>query len=261
MPFPGQSKTPTIPKKSRHELNIMRAAGKILAETHETVRLAIKPGITTKELDQVAEDYIRKNGGIPTFLGLYGFPATLCISVNDQVVHGIPREDVILKEGDIISVDCGVKYRGLNSDAAITHPVGEVTEEVKNLLIATRAGLYAAIEKMRDGNYLEDVSGAIEDVCKERGYGLVTNYGGHGIGEKLHEEPFVHNYRTGNKGPLLRAGNTLAIEPMFNLGTAEVYTDSDEWTVVTADHLPSAHFEHTVLVTDGDPEILTELPA
>ncbi|MDX2084848.1 MAG: type I methionyl aminopeptidase [Candidatus Melainabacteria bacterium] len=253
-------KTPTIPKKSRHEINTMRAAGRILAETHRVVAQAIQPGVTPYELDQIAEAYIRQQGGSPTFKGYHGFPATLCTSINDEVVHGIPRKDRVLKDGDVISVDCGVNYRGWNADCAITHPVGIITPEVQQLLTATRESLYAAIAMMREGNYLEDVSGAIEDVCAKYQYGLVKNYGGHGIGQNLHEEPFVHNYRTGNRGPILRAGNTLAIEPMFNLGSAEVYTDSDEWTVITVDHLPSAHFEHTVLVTEGEPEILTVLP-
>jgi methionyl aminopeptidase len=173
------------------------------------------------------------------------------------VVHGIPSAERILKDGDIVSFDCGATYKGMVADSAYTVPVGVITPEVQQLLVATEESLMAAIAKMVAGNYLEDVSGAVEDVCKQYGYGLVRNYGGHGVGHKLHEDPFVHNYRTGVRGPELRPGNCLAIEPMFNLGTEEVYTAKDEWTVLTVDHLPSAHFEHTVVVTEGEPEILT----
>lgn len=224
-----------------------------------TVMAAIKPGVTTRELDDIAENYIRTNGGVPTFKGLYGFPATLCISVNDEVVHGIPG-DKVLNDGDVVSVDCGTTYKGMVSDSAVTWPVGTVKPEVLQLLKATEEGLMAGISQMVEGNYLEDISGAIEDVCKQYGYGLVRNYGGHGVGRKPHEAPFIHNYRTGERGPMLEEGNVLAIEPMFNLGTDDVYTAEDDWTVITVDHLPSAHFEHTVVITKGEPEILTRLP-
>jgi methionyl aminopeptidase len=249
-----------IPRKSRHDINLIRTAGKINAETHMVVRDAIKPGISAKELDELAEAHIRKSGGIPTFKGLYGFPATLCISINDEVVHGIPYPDRILKEGDIVSIDCGTTYKGMVSDSAVTWPVGQITPELERLLKATEEGLMAGIAQMRPGNFLQDISGAIEDVCTRYGFGLVRNYGGHGVGYKPHEEPFIHNYRTGQQGPELKPGNVLAIEPMFNMGGDDVYTAEDQWTVITVDHLPSAHFEHTVVVTDGEPEILTALP-
>ena len=248
-----------IDRKSRHEINLIRSAAQINAETHAEVARHIKPGISTQELNDIAEAYIRKAGGVPTFKGLYGFPATLCISVNDEVVHGIPRPDKILKEGDVVSVDCGTTYRAMVSDSAVTWPVGNITPDLETLLQATEAALMAGIAKMRPGNYLEDISGAIEDVCQAHGYGLVRNYGGHGVGRKPHESPFIYNYRTGERGPRLEEGNVLAIEPMFNLGGDDVYTEKDDWTIVTNDHLPSAHFEHTVVVTKGEPEILTLL--
>ena len=248
-----------IIRKSRHEIALIKAAGQINAQAHATVAAAVKPGVTTQELNDIAEAFIRSQGATPTFLGLYGFPATLCISVNDEVVHGIPKSDYILKEGDVISIDCGSTYRGMVSDSAQTLPVGTISPEIEQLLIATKEGLYAGIAAMLDGNHLEQISGAVEDVCLKYGYGLVRDYGGHGVGYKPHEEPFVHNYRTGNPGPIMRSGNVLAIEPMYNLGTEEVYTADDEWTVITKDRKPSAHFEHTVAVTDNGPDILTEL--
>lgn len=248
-----------IERKSRHEIGLIRSAARINAEAHMTVRDAIKPGISTQELDDIAEAFIRKAGGLPTFKGLYGFPATLCISVNDEVVHGIPNAERILQDGDVVSVDCGTTYRAMVSDSAVTWPVGTVKPEVLQLLKATEEALLAGIAQMVPGNHLEDLSGAIEDVCLKYGYGLVRNYGGHGVGRKPHEAPFIHNYRTGERGPRFEEGNVLAIEPMFNLGGDDVYTAEDDWTVLTKDHLPSAHFEHTVVVTKGEPEILTLL--
>lgn len=249
-----------IDKKSRHEISLIRSAARINAETHAEVARHIKPGISTQELNDIAEAYIRKAGATPTFKGLYGFPATLCISVNDEVVHGIPRADKILKDGDVISVDCGSTYKGMVSDSAVTWAVGTVTPELEKLLKATEEGLLAGIAQMIPGNHIEDISAAIEDVCLKYGYGMVRNYGGHGVGRKPHEAPFIHNFRTGDRGPKMEEGNVLAIEPMFNLGGDDVYTAEDEWTVITKDHLPSAHFEHTVVVTKGEPEILTLLP-
>jgi len=247
-----------INRKSREELKLMRKAGRIVAEVHALVREAIRPGISTAELDALAEDHIRKAGALPTFKGYYDYPATLCTSINDEVVHGIPNPTRILKEGDIISIDVGATYRGLIADAAFTAGVGNVDPKVVQLMDATRACLMAAVAQVIPGNYLEDVSGAVED-ANTHGFGLVRNYGGHSVGRKLHEEPFIHNFRTGERGPLLRVGNTLAIEPMLNLGTDEVFTEDDKWTVTTVDHLPSAHFEHTVACTEEGPVILTAL--
>jgi methionyl aminopeptidase len=251
---------PPLNRKSRHDLSLQKAAGTIVAETLAEVIALVKPGISTLELDERAEAFIRKAGALPTFKGYHGFPGTLCTSVNDQVVHGIPKADMILKEGDIISLDVGATYKGLIADSARTVACGAIGADVQLLLDRTYEGLMAAIAKMVPGNYLEDISGAVEDVCNQYGYGLVQNYGGHGVGHILHEEPFIANHRTGNRGPQLVSRVTLAIEPMFNLGTAEVYTDGDEWTVRTQDHLPSAHFEHTVLIADDGPEILTPHP-
>lgn len=251
----------TINRKSRHDLQLMKKAGQIVAEVHALMREHVCPGISTLELDAIAEAHIRNSGALPTFKGYHGFPATICASVNEEVVHGIPRANKILQEGDVISVDVGATFRGMVADAALTIPVGVVDEKVLKLLAATEEALMAAVAKVVAGNYLEDVSGAVEDVNTQYGYGLVRQYGGHSVGFKLHEEPFIHNYRTGERGPILQVGNCLAIEPMFNLGTEEVHTLGDDWTVVTVDGLPSAHFEHTVSCTEAGPEIFTRLAA
>ncbi len=248
-----------VDRKSRDEIKMMRKAGQIVAEVHALVKENIRPGISTFELDELAEAHIRKSGALPTFKGYQGFPATLCTSINAEVVHGIPNRKAVLNEGDVVSIDVGATYRGLIADAAFTAGVGEITEDLKKLLEATNESRFAARDQMRDGHYLESISGAVEDVNKKHGYGLVRNYGGHAVGRKLHEEPFVHNFRTGERGPMLKVGSCLAIEPMFNLGGDDVYTAKDEWTVLTSDHLPSAHFEHTVVVTESEPEILTQL--
>lgn len=249
----------TINRKSRNDIKLMRIAGRIVAEVHALMREHAKPGVSTWELDQLAEQHILKSGAIPTFKGYHGFPATICASVNEQVVHGIPRKDKILQEGDVISVDVGATYRAMVADAALTIPVGTVDAKVLTLLAATEEALMAAIAKAVEGNYLEDVSGAVEDTNKKYNFGLVKQYGGHSVGFKLHEEPFIHNFRPGVRGPRLVSGNCLAIEPMLNLGTDEVMTLDDEWTVVTVDGLPSAHFEHTVVVGEGEADILTRL--
>lgn len=247
-----------VHKKSREEIKLMREAGNIVALVHQEMRKVIEPGISTKELDSIAAKIIKDNRAIPTFLGYNGFPGVICASVNEQVVHGIPSDSVILKEGDIISIDVGATYRGLVGDGAWTYPVGNISDECKMLLETTEKSLMAGIEKMRHNCLLEDASGAIEDVAKEKNLGIVRQYGGHGVGHTMHEEPFVFNYRVGNNF-VLKSGYTIAIEPMLNLGCDDVYTLEDDWTVVTKDGKPSAHFEHTVHVTDGEPEILTKL--
>ncbi len=247
-----------IHRKSKFEINIMKQAGNIVALVHAAMKDAVKEGVTTKELDELAHKIIKENHADPTFLGYNGFPATICTSVNEQVVHGIPSNDVILKAGDIISIDVGATFKGFVGDSAWTYPVGEISDEKKMLLKATEESLFAGLEHMRSHDRLENVAGAIEDVAKKYKLGIVRQYGGHGVGRVMHEDPFVFNYRTNN--PLvLEKAMTIAIEPMLNLGCDEVDVLSDEWTVVTRDKMPSAHFEHTVCVTDDGPDILTKL--
>lgn len=247
-----------VNKKSREEIKLMKEAGNIVALVHQEMKRIIEPGLSTKYLDEVANRIIKEHKAIPTFLGYHGFPGTICASINSEVVHGIPNENTILKEGDIISIDVGATYRGLVGDSAWTYPVGNISDECKMLLEITEKSLFAGISKMKDNVLLEEVSGAIEDVANENNLGIVRQYGGHGVGRRMHEDPFVFNYRVGNKF-VLKKGMTIAIEPMLNLGVDDVYTLEDEWTVVTKDGKPSAHFEHTVLVTDDEPEILTKL--
>lgn len=247
-----------IHRKSKFEINLMKQAGNIVALVHAAMKDAVKEGVTTKELDDLAHKIIKENHADPTFLGYNGFPATICTSVNEQVVHGIPSNDVILKAGDIISIDVGATFKGFVGDSAWTYPVGEISDEKKMLLKATEESLFAGLEHMRSHDRLENVAGAIEDVAKKYKLGIVRQYGGHGVGRVMHEDPFVFNYRTNN--PLvLEKAMTIAIEPMLNLGCDDVDVLSDEWTVVTRDKMPSAHFEHTVCVTDDGPDILTKL--
>lgn len=247
-----------ITKKSREEIKLMKMAGDIVAQVHLAMKDAVRPGVSTKELDDIAFDIIKKNKAIPTFKGYKGFPATICASINDEVVHGIPSDKRILKEGDIIAVDVGATFRGLVGDSAWTYAVGEISEDKKRLLEGTEKALFAAIDKMRTGNTLNDVGGAIEDIAKEYKLGIVRQYGGHGVGRNMHEEPFVFNFRAGDT-TILKPGMTIAIEPMLNLGKDDVYEHNDGWTVSTVDKKDSAHFEHTVLVTETEPVILTQL--
>ena len=248
----------SIHRKSKHDINLMKQAGNIVALVHAAMKEAVKEGITTQELNDIAYKIIKQNKADPTFLGYHGFPATICASVNEQVVHGFPSENVILKNGDVISIDVGATYKGFVGDSAWTYPVGDISDEKKKLLKATEESLFAGLEFMKSGEKLENVAGAIEDVAKKYNLGIVRQYGGHGVGRQMHEEPFVYNYRT-NCPLILLKGMTIAIEPMLNLGCDDVYVLDDEWTVVTKDHKPSAHFEHTVHVTDDGPEILTKL--
>ena len=248
----------SVHKKSREEIKLMKEAGNVVALVHQEMRRIIEPGVNTLYLDEAARKIIKDNYCTPTFLGYNGFPASICASVNGEVVHGIPRESCVLKEGDIVSIDVGATYRGLVGDGAWTYPVGNISDECKMLLETTERSLFAAIEKMKHGVLLEEVSGAVEDVANEKKLGIVRQYGGHGVGHAMHEEPFVFNYRVGNKF-VLKSGMTIAIEPMLNLGCDEVHTLEDDWTVVTDDGKPSAHFEHTIHVTDGEAEILTQL--
>ena len=242
--------------KSLQEIELMRQAGRIVAGTLQELAGAVRPGITTIQLDTLARQYIQKSGARPAFLGYHGFPATICTSLNEEVVHGIPGLRR-LKAGDIISIDVGVFYKGYYGDAAATFPVGEVSPLAKRLLEVTRESLYKGIEKAYPGNRLYDISAAIQTYVESRGFSVVRSYVGHGIGSEMHEEPQVPNFGLPGKGPLLEAGMVLAIEPMVNAGTWEVETLSDDWTVVTKDRNLSAHFEHTVAIMEDGPEILT----
>ena len=247
-----------IYRKSKYEIKALKAAGEIVAMAHQAAKDAIREGLSTWELDKIVEDVIVKNKAIPTFKGYGGFPASICASINEQVVHGIPSKDVILKKGDIISVDIGATYHGFVGDSAWTYPVGEISEEVKNLLTYTQESLFAGISQMVPNNHLEDVSAAIEDVAKAHNLGIVREYGGHGVGTEMHEEPFLFNYRTNSK-IIIKKNCAIAIEPMLNLGCDEVHVLADNWTVVTDDKKPSAHFEHTVIAGEDGPIITTKL--
>lgn len=248
----------SIYRKSRYEINLMKQAGNIVALVHAAMKDAIKEGVTTKELDELAFKIIKENKADATFLGYHGFPGTICASINEMVVHGIPSHDQVLKNGDIISVDVGATFKGFVGDSAWTYAVGEISEEKKMLLKATEESLFAGLEHMKSNDRLENVAGAIEDVAKKYNLGIVRQYGGHGVGRQMHEDPFVFNYRTNNQ-LILQRGMTIAIEPMLNLGCDDVEVLDDNWGVVTKDRKPSAHFEHTVHVTDDGPEILTKL--
>ena len=247
-----------IKRKSREEIKLMRQAGHVVALVHQKMKEVIEPGISTKELDDIAFRIIKENRCVPTFLGYNGFPASICTSINSQVVHGIPSDKEILKDGDIIAVDVGATFHGMVGDSAWSYAVGNISDECKRLMKYTEAALFAGIDKMRAGNVLDDVSGAVEDVANENKLGIVRQYGGHGVGHQMHEEPFMFNYRVGDK-TLLKSGMVIAIEPMLNLGCDDVIVMPDNWTVVTKDGMPSAHFEHTVLITDGDAQPMTVL--
>ncbi|HKV44581.1 MAG TPA: type I methionyl aminopeptidase [bacterium] len=245
--------------KSQTDLTAMRRSGEAAAQALQTVVAAVRPGVTTAELDRIAEAEIRRLGGVPSFLGYRGFPASICASVNDQVVHGIPgpRE---LHDGEVVSVDLGVVLDGFHGDLAVTVAVGEVSEAVTRLLRVTAEALQVGIRAIRPDGHLGDVSAAIQQHVERHGYTVVREFAGHGIGRRLHEEPQVPNFGRPGNGVVLRPGMTLAIEPMVNMGSAEVVMDPDGWTVRTQDRKPSAHFEHTVAVGEDGPIILTGLP-
>lgn len=244
--------------KSERELNYLRDAGRVVAETHREVAKAVKPGVTTRQLDRIAEEYMRRKGAIPSFKGFKGFPASICTSVNEEVVHGIPGLRKLVN-GDIISIDIGAMVNGYHGDAAVTLPVGEVEEEVERLLKVTQQALARGIEKAVVGNRLTDISHAIQQYVESEGFSVVRDYVGHGIGRNMHEPPEVPNFGRPGRGPRLNHGMTLAIEPMVNMGTHEVMVKEDNWTVVTRDNQKSAHFEHTVAITHDGPVILTRL--
>ena len=243
--------------KSAREIDLMRTAGKLLEEVHNELAAFVKPGISTLDIDRYGERLIRERGCIPTFLHYNGYPASICVSVNDEVVHGIPREDRILQEGDIVSLDAGLIYKGYHSDAARTHAVGEISPEARQLIDATRQSFFEGIKFARAGHHLHEISNAVNDYIDEYGYGVVQDLVGHGIGERLHEDPQIPNFRQRRRGVKLMPGMTLAVEPMINAGGWEVVWLDDDWTVVTEDGSLSAHYENTILITGGEPEILT----
>ena len=243
--------------KSAREIELMREAGRLLAEVHEELAAFVKPGISTKDIDKLGEKLIRDRGCIPNFLNYNGYPASICVSVNDEVVHGIPNKNRILQDGDIVSLDAGLIYKGYHSDAARTHAVGTISKEAQQLIDVTRQSFFEGIKYAKAGNRLHDISNAIAAYAESFGYGVVRDLVGHGIGTALHEDPQIPNFKQLRRGMKLMPGMTLAIEPMINAGTWEVCWLDDDWTVVSEDGSLSAHYENTVLITDGEPEILT----
>ena len=247
--------------KSEREIELMREAGKILAKTHNKLEKALKPGMTTWDIDHLGEEIIRSYGCIPSFKNYCGYPASICVSVNNEVVHGIPSKKRVIQEGDIVSLDAGVIYKGYHSDAARTHGVGEISKEAKQLIEVTRQSFFEGIKYAKAGNHLNDISAAVQAYAEKFGYGVVRDLVGHGIGEHLHEDPEVPNFARRRKGIRLQAGMTLAVEPMINVGRPGVRWLDDEWTVVTEDGSLSAHYENTILVGEDGPEILSLLPS
>lgn len=243
--------------KSQREIELMRESCRLLSIVHDEMGKAIKPGMSTYQIDKIGEDIIRSFGCIPNFKNYNGFPAAICVSVNEEVVHGIPSKKKILKEGDIVSLDAGLIYKGYHSDAARTHAVGEISDEAQKLIEVTRQCFFEGIKFAKAGCHLYEISAAIGDYAESFGYGVVRELVGHGIGTNLHEDPQVPNFRQSKRGLKLQAGMTLAIEPMINAGTYEVEWLDDDWTVVSKDGSLSAHYENTILITDGEPEILT----
>ena len=248
---------PGVTIKSKREIELMRDAGKLLADVHNRLGEAIAPGISTLDIDRLGEELIRKSGSIPSFLNYEGYPASVCVSINDEVVHGIPKADRIIKEGDIVSLDIGLIHNGYQSDAARTHAVGQVSEEALALIKVTEESFFEGIKYAKAGGHLYDISNAIGNYCISRGYGVVRDLVGHGIGQEMHEPPQIPNFPQKRKGILLCAGMTLAIEPMINIGRADVDFSDDGWTVTTSDGTLSSHYENTILITDGEPEILS----
>jgi methionyl aminopeptidase len=243
-------------RRNEAELAKMRKAGKVVAEMHEKTRAAARPGVTTFELDQVAREVLERRGATSNFLGYHGFPAVICTSPNSMIVHGIPG-GYVLQEGDVLSIDCGAITEGYHGDAAFTMGIGEITKEAQKLLEVTERSLWAGIAQLTKGNALHEVGRAVQDVAEAAGFSVVREYVGHAIGTAMHEQPQVPNYWPGNRGPMLKTGNVFAIEPMVNVGTPDTRLLDDGWSVVTADGSLSAHFEHTIAVTDNGPEVFT----
>ena len=243
--------------KTAREIELMRHAGKLLEQVHDELAKIIRPGISTWEIDHEGERMIRELGCVPNFLHYNGYPASICVSVNDEVVHGIPKKSRILKEGDIVSLDAGLIYEGYHSDAARTYGVGKISPEAQKLIDVTRQSFFEGIKYAKAGHHLHEISAAIGNYAESFGYGVVRDLVGHGIGTHLHEDPQIPNFVCKGRGIRLQPGMTLAIEPMIDMGTAEVCWLDDDWTVVTEDGSLSAHYENTVLITDGEPELLT----
>lgn len=246
-----------ITRKSQSEIELMQEAGRILAITHQELAKAIKPGISTKDIDRLGETIIRDYGCIPSFLNYCGYPASICVSVNDEVVHGIPNEKHIIREGDIVSLDAGVIYKGYHSDAARTIAVGEVSQEAEKLIAVTRQSFFEGLKYAKPGYHIVDIGRAIQEYVETNGFSVVRDLVGHGVGKKLHEKPDVPNFASKQKGAKLKPGMTLAIEPMVNAGEYDVVWMDDDWTVVTYDGSLSAHYENTILITEGEPVILS----
>ena len=244
--------------KNSEQLKLMRIAGRITAEALMVAKEAIRPGLTTKELDTIIRRYIEKCDATPTFLGYNGFPGSACISLNDEVIHGIPSDKVIIREGDIVKVDVGARFRGYNGDSARTFPVGKVSDEALRLISVTEQSFYEAMKVAKAGNRIGDIGHAVESFVISNGFTVVKDYVGHGIGQDLHEDPQIPNYGNAGRGTRLYTGMTVAIEPMVNAGDFRVTTKRDGWTVVTCDGSLSAHYENTVAITDGDPIVLTD---
>lgn len=246
--------------KSKAEIELMREAGRILALTHDELAKQVKPGMSTLDVDRIGEEIIRSYGCIPSFLNYNGYPASICVSINEEVVHGIPSKERIIQDTDIVSLDAGVIYKGYHSDAARTLVMPAVPDDVRKLVEITRLSFFEGIKQAVPGNHIADISRAIQEYVESFGYSVVRDLVGHGVGAKLHEDPEVPNFVGLRRGAKLRPGMTIAVEPMINLGDYDVYWEEDDWTVVAEDGLPSAHYENTILITEGEPEILSKAP-
>lgn len=249
-----------ISYKSVTEIELMREAGRILALTHDELAKQVKPGMTTLEVDRIGEEIIRSYGCIPSFLNYNGYPASICVSINEEVVHGIPSKHRVIQDDDIVSLDAGVIYKGYHSDAARTLIMPNASDEVRKLVEVTRQSFFEGIKHAIPGNHIVDIARAIQEYVESFGYSVVRDLIGHGVGSKLHEDPEVPNFVGRKRGAKLRPGMTIAVEPMINLGEYDVYWEDDDWTVVTEDGSPSAHYENTILITEGEPEILSQAP-
>ena len=249
------SRSPAV--RTTDQIAVMRRAGRVVAEMHEAIRAVLAPGVSTADLDRVGREVLDRNGARSNFLGYHGYPAVICASPNSMVVHGIPSPDVVLADGDLVSIDCGAIVNGWHGDAAFTMGVGTITDEAAKLIQVTEESLWAGIQAMVEGNRISDIGHAVQTVAEGAGYSVVREYVGHAIGTAMHEKPEVPNYGDPGRGPKLRVGDVFAVEPMVNVGTAETRVLNDGWSVVTADGKLSAHFEHTIAITDHGPEVLT----